>query len=167
MDVKDMHGVVQIDSDPMRAGGMRRRSTVIADPVLEEVGESEDVPPWRPREPFLVQIEMLSRTEYEVYFYDQKTLEPGVHSFPSIEQLAAFVRGVFIRPVVVKQQGVSMREADPIAEEIVQRAITYATNYRLANIDLRDLQVLVVRLDEVGEVDGRPIDLSRYRGWLR
>lgn len=154
------NSVVQIDASQMRSGRMRQKSTIIADPVPEELSAAEDeTPPWRPSEPHIVQLEMNSQTSFDVYYFD-KDGQGMVRQFAHEAGVIAFLKSL-IRPRMTDRGNSKLADFD--AEQLADRAMTLAHNFRVANINLETLLTHDVTKEMIAS--GR--DLTPLRGFLR
>lgn len=153
-------GVIQIDSAPMRSGQTRRRSQIIADPVAEEIGQDQSVEKWRPTEPHIVQVEQLGRQEWDVYVSAPAS---AVHHFTVHTAVAAFLRSKIRVSMLAREPRPSPADVAYESDQLAERVLTIAANYRVANLDLLELRAWDI-VPEMIEAEG---NLKHRRGFLR
>lgn len=152
--------VVQIDSTPMRSGQTRRRSQIIADPVAEEASRDQELESWRPTEPHVVQVEQMARSQWDVYVSSPK---PDVHHFVRHEAVSAYLRSRIRTAMMALEPRPSPADIAYECEQLAERVLTIAANFRVANLDLLELRTW----DIVPEMVAAEGNLKHRRGFLR
>lgn len=152
--------VIQIDSTPMRSGQTRRLSQIIADPVAEEVGQDQAVEKWRPTEPHVIQVEQMARQAWDVYV---SAPQSAVHHFTVHTAVAAFLRSKIRVSMLARDPRPSPADVAYESDQLAERVLTIAANFRVANLDLLELRAWDI-VPEMVEAEG---NLKRLRGFLR